>query len=67
MCLVLFEEGGGGGVMCLDFLTAFHREQSVETSPGYNFITGEILQELPPIAIKFITQLFNASHSRILP
>jgi hypothetical protein len=32
-----------------------------KTSPGYSLITGKILQELPPAAIKFITQLFNAS------
>jgi hypothetical protein len=32
-----------------------------KTSPGYDLITGKILQELPPAAIKFITQLFNAS------
>jgi hypothetical protein len=32
-----------------------------KTSPGYDLITGKILQELPPVAIKFITQLFNAS------
>jgi hypothetical protein len=38
-----------------------------KTSPGYELITGKILQELPLVAIKFITQLFNASLSRILP
>jgi hypothetical protein len=32
-----------------------------KTSPGYDLITGKILQELPPVTIKFITQPFNAS------
>jgi hypothetical protein len=32
-----------------------------KTSPGYDLITGKILQELPAVAITFITQLFNAS------
>jgi hypothetical protein len=34
---------------------------SPKTSPGYDLITGKILQELPPVGIKYITQLFNAS------
>jgi hypothetical protein len=32
-----------------------------KTSPGYDLITGKMLPELPPAAIKLITQLFNAS------
>jgi hypothetical protein len=31
------------------------------TSPGYDLITGKVLQELPPLAIKFLTQIYNAS------
>jgi hypothetical protein len=34
---------------------------SPKTSPGYDLITGKILQELPPNGIKYITHLFNAS------
>jgi hypothetical protein len=30
-------------------------------SSGYNLITGHILKALPPIGIKFLTQLFNAA------
>jgi hypothetical protein len=30
-------------------------------SPGYDLITGKILQELPPTAVKYLTQLFNAA------
>jgi hypothetical protein len=30
-------------------------------SPGYDLITGRILHELPTVAIKFLTQLFNAA------
>jgi hypothetical protein len=30
-------------------------------SPGYDLITGRILQALPPVAIQFLTQLFNAA------
>jgi hypothetical protein len=30
-------------------------------SPGYDLITGEILQELPPTAVKYLTQLFNVA------
>jgi hypothetical protein len=33
---------------------------SPKTSPGYDLITGKILQELPPVGIKYITQLLNA-------
>jgi hypothetical protein len=29
-------------------------------SPGYDFITGKILKELPIIRIQYLTQLFNA-------
>jgi hypothetical protein len=29
-------------------------------SPGYDLITSKILQELPPIGIKYLTQLFSA-------
>jgi hypothetical protein len=29
-------------------------------SPGYDLITGKILQKLPTIGIKYLTQLFNA-------
>jgi hypothetical protein len=32
-----------------------------QKSSGYDLITGRILQALPPIAIKFLTQLFNAA------
>jgi hypothetical protein len=32
-----------------------------KTSPGYDLIAGKILQELLPVAIKFIIQLFNPS------
>ncbi|PNF20480.1 RNA-directed DNA polymerase from mobile element jockey [Cryptotermes secundus] len=32
-----------------------------KTSPGYDLITGKILQELPPAGIKYITQLINSS------
>ena len=32
-----------------------------KTSPGYDLITGKILQELPPICIKHLTHLINAS------
>jgi hypothetical protein len=34
---------------------------SPKTCPGYDLITGKILQELPPVGIKYITHLFNAS------
>jgi hypothetical protein len=34
---------------------------SPKTSPGYDLITGKILQKLPPNGIKYITHLFNAS------
>jgi hypothetical protein len=34
---------------------------SPKTSPDYDLITGKILQELPPVGIKCITQLLNAS------
>jgi hypothetical protein len=30
-------------------------------SPGYDLITGRILHALPPVAIQFLTQLFNAA------
>jgi hypothetical protein len=30
-------------------------------SSGYDLITGKILKELPIIAIKYLTQLFNAA------
>jgi hypothetical protein len=30
-------------------------------SPGYDLITGKILQELPPTAVKYLTQPFNAA------
>jgi hypothetical protein len=30
-------------------------------SPGYDLITGKILQELPPTAVKYLTPLFNAA------
>jgi hypothetical protein len=30
-------------------------------SSGYDLITGRILQALPPVAIQFLTQLFNAA------
>jgi hypothetical protein len=30
-------------------------------SPGYDLITGKILQELPPTAVKYLTQFFNAA------
>jgi hypothetical protein len=29
-------------------------------SPGYDLITGKILQELPTVGIKYLTHLFNA-------
>ena len=29
-------------------------------SPGYDLITGRVLQELTPLAIRLITLLFNA-------
>jgi hypothetical protein len=32
-----------------------------KASPGYDLITGKILQELPPVGTKCITQLLNAS------
>jgi hypothetical protein len=31
------------------------------SSPGYNLITGKILQEFPPIGIKYLTQIFNSA------
>jgi hypothetical protein len=31
------------------------------TSPGYDLITGKILQELPPVGVQYLTQIFNAS------
>jgi hypothetical protein len=34
---------------------------SPKTSPGYDLNTGKILQELPPVGIKYITQLLNVS------
>jgi hypothetical protein len=34
---------------------------SIPTSPGYDLITGKILQELPLVGIKYITQFLNAS------
>jgi hypothetical protein len=30
-------------------------------SPGYDLITGKILQELPPTEVKYLTQLYNAA------
>jgi hypothetical protein len=30
-------------------------------SPRYDLITGKILQEFPPTAVKYLTQLFNAA------
>lgn len=33
-------------------------------APGYDLITGKVLKELPNVAIKFITQLFNAVINR---
>jgi hypothetical protein len=32
-----------------------------KSSPGYDLITGKILQELPPAGIKYLTQIFNAA------
>jgi hypothetical protein len=32
-----------------------------KSSPGYDVITGKILQELPPTGIKYLTQIFNAA------
>jgi hypothetical protein len=31
------------------------------TAPGYDLITGKVLQELPLLAIQFLTQILNAS------
>jgi hypothetical protein len=50
-------------------LSRFHRleVQTVvnnlkpKSSPGYDLITGKILQELPPAGIKYLTQIFNAA------
>jgi hypothetical protein len=49
-------------------LSWFHRSEvqtvinnlKPKSSPGYDFITGTILQELPPAGIKYLTQIFNA-------
>jgi hypothetical protein len=30
-------------------------------SPGYDLITSKILQELPPVGLKYLTQIFNAA------
>jgi hypothetical protein len=34
---------------------------STKTSPGYDLITGKILQEIPTVGTKYINQLLNAS------
>jgi hypothetical protein len=50
-------------------LSRFHRSEvqtvisnlKPKSSPGYDLITGKILQELPPTGIKYLTQIFNAA------
>jgi hypothetical protein len=50
-------------------LGRFHRSEVQTTinnlkpksSPGYDLITGKILQELPPTGIKYLTQIFNTA------
>jgi hypothetical protein len=32
-----------------------------KSSPGYDPIMRKILQELPPVGIKYLTQIFNAA------
>jgi hypothetical protein len=44
--------------------TAIH-SLNPKKSPGYDLLTSKILQELPPIGIKYLTQLFNAVLLRI--
>jgi hypothetical protein len=33
---------------------------NVHKAPGYNLITGKVLQELPPAAVALFTTLFNS-------
>jgi hypothetical protein len=50
-------------------LGRFHRSEvqtvinnlKPKSSPGYDLITGKILQELPPAGIKYLTQILNAA------
>jgi hypothetical protein len=50
-------------------LSRFHRSEvqtiinnlKPKSSPGYDLITGKILQELPPAGIKYLTQIFKAA------
>jgi hypothetical protein len=50
-------------------LSRFHRSEvqtvinnlKPKSSPGYDLITGKILQELPPAGIKYLAQIFNAA------
>jgi hypothetical protein len=39
--------------------TAIHELRSTK-SPGYDFITGNVLKELPEVGMRAITQLFNS-------
>lgn len=44
----------------LEVKTVIKRELNPKKAPGYDLITGKVLQELPDKGIRFLTYLFNA-------